>query len=52
MGSPVEGLRKAARDILISHVGDVDIENEYFPPFAMSYASDHREGGAEGQGWE
>jgi hypothetical protein len=41
---------KVARDILISHVGDVDIENEYFPPFAISYASDHQEGDAEGQG--
>jgi hypothetical protein len=41
---------KVARDILISHVGDGDIENEYFPPLAISYASDHREGDAEGQG--
>jgi hypothetical protein len=43
-------LGKVARDILISLVRDVDIENEYFPPFAISYASDHREGDAEGQG--
>jgi hypothetical protein len=41
---------KITRDILIYLVGDVDIENEYFPPFVISYASDHREGDAEGQG--
>jgi hypothetical protein len=41
---------KIARGILISLVGDVDIENEYFPPFVISYASDHREGDAQGQG--
>jgi hypothetical protein len=42
---------KATREILLSLVpGDVDIENEYWPPFATSYASDRREGDAEGQG--
>jgi hypothetical protein len=41
---------KITRDILISLVGDVDIESEYFPLFVISYASDHREGDAQGQG--
>jgi hypothetical protein len=42
---------KVARDILVAHVRDVDdIETEYYPPFATSYASDHREEDAEGQG--
>jgi hypothetical protein len=42
---------KATRDIVLSLVpGDVDIEKDYWPPFATSYASDRREGDAEGQG--
>jgi hypothetical protein len=41
---------KLSRDILIPLAGDVDIVKEYFPPIVISYASDHRERDAEGQG--
>jgi hypothetical protein len=41
---------KVTRDILISLVDNVDIEKAYYPPIVISYASDRREGDAEGQG--